>query len=736
DELVTALHLQRDRSRNVLFDVMVDLQEAGGSSPVTAQRLKDLTVRAYEGGSHSVSKFDLTFMFVESAEGLGLTLEYNSDLFAPETIVRMQSHFEGLLRAAVANPDLPVAQLDYLSEGEKRQLLEVFNDTAVAYPKDRTLVSLFEGQVEKTPDAVALVFQQEPFTFAQLNEKANQLAHYLIEHYQLQPDDRVGILLERSQWMVVALLGVLKAGAAYVPIDLAYPQQRIDYLLSDSGCKLLLDQTELDRFLTLEQQYSRHNPPLVNSPSDLAYVLYTSGSTGKPKGAMLEHHGVVNRIEWMWRQYGFSAHSVILQKTTFTFDVSVWELFLPLCWGARMVLATRSDMASPERLLALIEHHKVTCLHFVPSMLKAFIAQVFPLADLGLRLASLQGVITSGEALGLQTVKAWYGRLSVPVHNLYGPTEASIDVTAYSTRGQDSLVPIGRPIANTQIYILSQGQHLQPVGVAGEICIGGVGLARGYLNREQLTAERFVANPFVAGQQMYRTGDLGRWLEDGNIEYLGRIDEQVKVRGYRIELGEIEQALLVHEAIEQAVVVAKTTGTEKELVAYFTTAQAATEQAAADGQPITTAQLRAFLGQSLPEYMVPAHFVQLQALPLTPNGKVDRNALPDPATGAVASGTDYKAPGNETEEILVAIWEEVLGRTGIGVQDNFFTLGGHSLKATRLVSRIHKQFGVKVGIKDLLTHMTVESLSDIIRAEQWLDNKGSIRTETRNIIEI
>ncbi|RIY04673.1 amino acid adenylation domain-containing protein [Hymenobacter rubripertinctus] len=451
-------------------------------------------------------------------------------------------------------------------------------------------------------------------------------------------------------------------------------------------------------------QYSEQNPVLVNHATDLAYVIYTSGSTGNPKGCMLQHRGVVNRIDWMWHHYGFSSQDVILQKTTYSFDVSVWELFLPLCWGVPMVLCQKEDVTSPERIAALIERHGVTCLHFVPSLLSVFMAELFQDNRVAERLASLRKVFTSGEALPLKTIRKWYARLDTPVHNLYGPTEASVDVTYFATSPHDTTIPIGRPIWNTQLYIVGPRNELLPLGVAGEICIGGDGLARGYLNQPELTAEKFVANPFRAGERIYRSGDLGRWLADGNIEYLGRNDMQVKVRGLRIELGEIEAALQQLEHIDAAVVLARSSLTgELELVAYLLSAA-----------ELVIANIRAGLSERLPAYMLPNHFVSVAQWPLTPSGKIDRKRLPDPESSRLSGSAEYVPARNDLENRLILIWEELLGREKIGVRDDFFELGGHSLKIMQLLSRINTAFQVRIGIQDVFAEPTIENLASHI----------------------
>ncbi|MVT11414.1 non-ribosomal peptide synthetase [Chitinophaga tropicalis] len=702
DELVESLQLERDLSRSPLFDVMVIMQNNEGAG--TLPELPGVNIRPYMREGQVQSKFDLTFSFVEQGEGLQYEIEYNSDIYEGSTIDRLGRHLEQLLGAIAAAPAMPLGTLDYLDAAEKEQLLQVFNDTAHAYPSDKTLVELFEAQVARTPEHIALVFNGTSFTYSELNTRANQLGAYLREQYHVHADDLIGVQLHRSEQMIIALLGVLKSGGAYVPVDPGYPQERIDYMLEDSGCKALLDAAAMEGFMAVADNYSGEDLPLVNKPTDLVYVIYTSGSTGRPKGCMLEHRGVINRIEWMWSHYGFCSDDIILQKTTFTFDVSVWELWMPLCWGTRMVLCQQDDISSPDRITELISREGVTCLHFVPSMLQAFLSSQEDRADLADQLQSLRRVITSGEALPAATVNSWYELVDVPVHNLYGPTEASVDVTYYATQRGDRRIPIGRPIWNTSMYVLGSGDQLAPVGVVGEICIGGTGLARGYLNKPELTAEKFVANPYRIGEKIYRTGDLGRWLADGNIEYLGRKDDQVKIRGYRIELGEIEAALQEYEGISAAAVIARAVGSgEKELVAYVVGDEA-----------LQASALRAYLGSLLPAYMVPGYYVQLEALPLSPNGKLDRKRLPSPEGMGLSGSHEYIAPRSETEKQLVHIWESILGKQQIGIKDNFFELGGHSLKATRLASQIHKVFHVKLSLKELFTATIPEDQAALI----------------------
>ncbi len=708
DELVDILDLQRDLSRSPLFDVMVVLQN---TESVPSAISSDLTVKDYEYTNHVVSKFDVMFTFSERTNNrLQLEVEYNSDIFSEASAVRLADHFEQLLLGIAEMPDGRLCEIGYLSADERRQLLEDFNDTEAAYQSSQTLIDLFEHQAAERAEQVAVVFGQTHFSYRFINEASNQLGHYLRLRYGIKKDDLVGISLQRSEWLIIAVLGVLKSGAAYVPIDPDYPASRIEYITENSGCKLILDQTQLDLFKESAGQYPLSNPEKINQPSDLAYVIYTSGSTGSPKGVMIEHTSVINRIEWMWKYYQFTDQDIILQKTTFTFDVSVWEIFMPLCFGARMVVCSKEDVLSPENILRLIESHYITCLHFVPSVLNAFILSLFDKINVSDRLQSLRYVITSGEALPLSLTRIWYEKTTVPVCNLYGPTEASVDVSHYEVLEEDERIPVGRPIWNTQLYVLDGDLNLVPVGITGEICIGGIGLARGYLNNPQLTQEKFVANPLRPGERLYRTGDLGRWLADGNVEYLGRKDDQVKIRGYRIELGEIEGVLGRYEGIRACVVTAYSrqpeSGLDKELVAYVVS-----------DEPVETSRLRAYLAKYLPSYMLPSHYVNLDSLPLTSNGKVDKKRLPVPGatTAAGSVSTSYAAPRNDVETRLVQVWEDVLGKTHIGINDDFFELGGHSLKATRLASQIYKSFDVKVDLSDLFTRTILLQQAELIR---------------------
>ncbi|WWE76483.1 amino acid adenylation domain-containing protein [Burkholderia gladioli] len=609
--------------------------------------------------------------------------------------------------------DMPVGQARLLPEAERALLLHEWNATSTPYPEDVCLHQQFEQQVERTPDAVALVFEEQTLSYAQLNARANQLAHELIA-LGVQPDSRVGICLQRSSAMVVGLLAILKAGGAYVPLDPAYPGERLAHILIDADPGIVLVDTTGRAALGQDALDGRRlldpNAPLPERPTSnpvvpgltsrhLAYVIYTSGSTGKPKGAQNEHRALVNRLDWMQRAYALDACDRVLQKTPFGFDVSVWEFFWTLLNGATLVVAAPGIQGDPEALIALIDRQRITTAHFVPSMLNIFLGTEGVQAC-----TSLQRLVCSGEALPVAAIRRCQALLpAARIHNLYGPTEAAIDVTAWTCPPDyaGSTVPIGRPIANTRIYLLDEHGQPVPLGAVGELHIGGVGVARGYLNRPELTAERFVRDPFAGDVEarMYRTGDLARYLPDGNIEYLGRNDFQVKIRGFRIELGEIEARLAEYPAVREAVVLALGEGADKRLVAYVV--------AEHDEQLIGA--IRDHLAALLPDYMVPTAFVRLDALPLSPNGKLDRRALPAPDSSALARQV-YEAPQGEIECALAEIWAELLGVERVGRHDSFFALGGHSLLAVRLIEQL-RQRGLGLAVRDLFQTSDLSALA-------------------------
>ncbi|BAZ54103.1 amino acid adenylation domain-containing protein [Nostoc sp. NIES-4103] len=647
-----------------------------------------------------------------------LTLEIFSDRhhFNDDKIARMLGHLQTLLLGMVANPQQRLCELPLLTAKERYQLLEEWNNTQVDYPQDKCIHQLFEAQVEKTPDAVAVVFENQQLTYRELNAKANQLAHYL-QKLGVKPEVLVGICVERSLEMVVGLLGILKAGGAYVPLDPTYPQERLAFMLENSQVGVLLTQKHLleslpahtakticldNNWEVIAQEITENLAHSV-TPENLAYVIYTSGSTGKPKGAMNTHQAICNRLLWMQDYCQLTTADRVLQKTPFSFDVSVWEFLLPLLVGARLVIAQPEGHRDTNYLVNVITQQQITTVHFVPSMLQVFLEQ----PGVG-KCKSIKRVICSGEALSVELEKRFFERIDAELHNLYGPTEAAIDVTFWKCQNYPSsaaTVPIGRPIANTQIYLLDQYLNPVPIGVIGELYIGGVGLAKGYLNNPELTTEKFITHPFSNKPEarLYKTGDLARYLPDGNIEFLGRIDYQVKIRGFRIELGEIEAVLNQHPAVRETVVtVQKDEFGNQRLIAYVV----------ANNISLKINELRSFLQQKLPEYMLPSTFIMLEAMPLTPNGKLDRRALPAPDQQRPELQSTFIAPQTPIEKQLAEIWMQVLGLKQVGVNDNFFELGGDSILSLQVIAKA-KQVGLHFTPKQMFQYQTIAQLATI-----------------------
>jgi amino acid adenylation domain-containing protein len=576
----------------------------------------------------------------------------------------------------VANSEQELSAEQLLTETELHKLLVEWNNTLFDYPNDKCIHELFEATVERTPDAVAVVFEGEQLTYRELNARANQLAHYL-QSLGVEPEVLVGICIERSLEMVVGLLGILKAGGAYVPLDPAYPSERLAFMLEDSCVAVLLTKAPEAEKLTLPServvyldkdweeiaQHSEKNPAIRVTHNNLAYVIYTSGSTGKPKGVLVVHQGVCNLITAQMQLFNVQPNSRVLQFASFSFDASVWEVLMALVPGATLVMATRQNLLPGPALIGLLREQAVTTITLPPSVIAVLPEKEFP---------ALQTIIVAGEACSSNLVARWAsGRR---LFNAYGPTEATVCATVALCTDGSQKPSIGRPIANTQIYLLDE--KLQPVaiGVPGELYIGGAGLARGYLNRPDLTKEKFIPNPFSnkPGERLYKTGDLARYLSDGNIEYLGRIDNQVKIRGFRIELGEIEAVLAQHPEVFQALVICREDiPGNKHIVAYLVPKTEAEEKKA----PPTVDDFRSFLLASLPDYMVPVTFIFLPAMPLTPNGKIDHRALPDPNTYSRSKKTDFVPPSTPTEKAIAAIWSEVLG-IEVGIHDDFIQLGG------------------------------------------------------------
>ncbi|CAH1206498.1 D-alanine--D-alanyl carrier protein ligase [Paenibacillus plantiphilus] len=704
EELVEKLDVARDMSRNPLFDTMFVLQNLERRET----ELEGLRLSPYAAGN-GAAKFDLALTAAEGADdgaaGLYFTLDYSTALYERQTMERLADHFSRLLEQLAANPDMKLADIEMVSVDEKNQLLHVFNDTQASYPSDRTIHSLFEEQVRKTPDHVAVVHEEERLTYAELNARANRLAHALREQ-GVGPDEIVGLMMERSVDMAVGMLGILKAGGSFMAIDPGYPAVRIQQMLADSQTSLLVAQegtadlaSAFDgRVLLLNEanlsEYKDTNPTWIGDARQLAYVIFTSGSTGRPKGVEVEHRSLVNLCFWHVRQFEISETDRSTQYASCGFDASIWEWFPYLITGASVHIVPERLRLDMEGLSGYYRENGITMSWLPPQIYEQMLEQ---------ENVTLRHLLTGGDKVKAHQEKSY------KVWNTYGPTEGTVICTSHRIEGQQMNIPIGKPLSNTRIYIVDRAGKPQPIGVPGELLVGGDGVARGYVNRPELTAERFGIDPFVEGGRLYRTGDLARWLADGTIEYLGRIDEQVKIRGYRIEPGEIEYVLLGHASVREAIVIVREgEHGEKSLCAYYTT-----------NETIAASAIREYVSEKVPAYMVPSAFVALEKLPLTVNGKLDRKALPEPELSNMAN-TDYMASENPIQEMLLDVWSEVLKVSNIGIQHRFFDLGGDSIKAIQIASRIHQK-GYKIDIKDLFQKPTVKELSTAVaKAEQLI----------------
>ncbi|HEY9874102.1 MAG TPA: amino acid adenylation domain-containing protein, partial [Candidatus Obscuribacterales bacterium] len=701
EKLVEVLQPDRNLSYNPIFQVLFGLRNI----KLPTLELPEVTLTPQEL-DRKTSRFDLSLDLWEDAEGISGVFEYSTDLFDASTIGRMVKHFQTLLEGIVANPDRPISTLPIITVKEQQQILLDWNNTQADYPQNQCLHELFEEQAKQNPERIAVVFNDQKLTYKELNQRANQLAHYL-QKLGVKPEMPVGICVERSLEMLVGLLGILKAGSAYVPIDPAYPSERLALMLEDSQVSVLLTQKQLidnlpkhnAEIVCLDNDWESteiENLNFAHNPSKLAYIIYTSGSTGKPKGVQICHSAVVNFLDSMRKKLGITVTDTLLAVTSLSFDIAALELFLPLIVGARVVIASREVTLDGVRLSTTLSESNATFMQATPATWRMLLT------------AGWQGqknlnILCGGEALPHDLANQLLVRCD-RLWNLYGPTETTIWSTICQLESEEQPITIGRPIANTQIYILDRHQQPVPVGVFGELHIGGAGLSRGYLNRPELTAEKFISNPVnIKCDRLYKTGDLARYFPDGTIEFVGRIDHQVKVRGFRIELGEIEAILSQHPEVQQVVVIAREDNPgDKRIVAYIVS----------NVEALSTTSLRGFLKEKLPEYMIPSAFVLLEALPLTPNGKIDRRALPAPDTSRCDIDSNVVAPRNPTEEVIADIWTQVLGVQQVGIDDNFFELGGHSLLATQVVSRLRKAFGVELPLRYLFESPSIASLSD------------------------
>ncbi len=717
DMLIERLNLTQDLSSNPLFDVMFTYQNVrAGQRSFADLQFKPLPY------SYEIAKFDLSVDVIESNQGLRIVFGYRTDLFKRETIVRMADCYINILQEVVNSPEIKIKDIEMLSKEEKQKLLFDFNNKIICYPENKTFHQLIEEQVAKTPDNTAVVSNERELTYSDLNKKANILARVL-QTYGVKPETIVGIMTGRTQKMIIGVLAILKAGGAYLSIDPRYPQERINYMLQDSGASILLTEKDLFQgddyqgqvifFESVQDPEGSSNLSIRNTPDNLVYIVYTSGSTGKPKGVMIQHSHLVN-VTTSWRQeYLLNEIEVnVLQVASFSFDVFTADLAKALTNGGKLVICPEDFRMDYPELYALMRRHWITLFNSTPALIIPFMEYVY---NEQLPIDNLRLLIIGGDACRVENYRKLFVRYGdkLRIVNVYGVTEVAIDSSYYEEIVENlpgsGNVPIGKPLPNTKMYVLGQDLELKPIGVYGELYIGGDSLARGYLNRPELTDERFIPNPYVPGERLYKTGDVVRWMADGNLEFVGRDDFQVKIRGYRIELGEIENCLLIHPVIKEAVVLDLLDESgQKYLCGYIV--------ALAD---ISILEVKAYLAEKLPEYMVPVRIVSLEKMPLSANGKIDRRALPEPiGAEGIESGISYAAPTTELEFRLINLYEQVLAVQGIGILDNFFALGGHSLKAMQLVSKIFKEFNVKLSLTEFFNQPTIKEIVEIIKQKE------------------
>ncbi|PEU19965.1 non-ribosomal peptide synthetase, partial [Bacillus wiedmannii] len=710
DELIRKIDYERDSNKNPLFDTMFVLEDA----KLFTKKQGDLNLSPIAFKLDN-AKFDIIFNVLDYGNEIVLNIEYSTELFNKDTILRMSENYINILREISRNLSVKLNEIDMISKEERNKLLYRFNDTKTDYPKDKTIHQLFEEQVEKTPNHVAVKFGDNKLTYRELNEKSNQIAR-LLRNKGIQPNAIVGIMIERSIEMIIGVIGILKSGAAYLPIDPKSPQERIGYMLQDSNTNILLMQ---DKFvdqcnfgveaISLDQEdvfmQSTDNLELINRSSDTAYIIYTSGSTGTPKGVIIPHYSAI-RVVKNTNYIEFKDSDAVLQLSNYSFDGSVFDIYGALLNGAKLVMVSKDTVLDVSKLAKLIREENISVMFITTALFNT-------LVDLEIEcLVNMRKILFGGERISVSHTKQALEYLGKgKIIHVYGPTESTVYATYYfidEINEEVETIPIGKPLANTAAFIVDENQGLLPIGVAGELCLSGAGLAYGYLNRPELTAEKFVSNPFIPGERMYRTGDLARMLPDGNIEFLGRIDHQVKIRGYRIELGEIENQLLKHDEVKEVVVIAREDNNSHQYLCAYFTSDIANEE-------LLIQDIRGNLAKELPEYMIPAFFVRLDKMPLTANGKVDRKALPEPNLSVIV-GVEYEAPRNEVEEKLVSIWKDILGVEKIGINHHFFEIGGHSLKATMMISRIHKELMVEMPLRQIFQTPTIKGIGEFINS--------------------
>jgi amino acid adenylation domain-containing protein len=713
EKIVEAIVRERDLSRSPIFQVMFAYQN---TAEVPKMQMGELELEAIELHADS-AKFELAFYLHQWPDNIYVTVEYSTNLFNESSVLRLRDHYLTLLNSIVSNPDCLIGDLEMLEKPELSQILEKFNPIPLSINRELSIVDLFEKQVNLTPNAIALVMDKESMSYSELNMEANKIAHFL-RSKGVNSKTLVPIFIDRSPMMIAGVIGILKSGAAYVPIDSGYPHQRIVQILDDLKSEVILSSSsgksklsgrpehiiELDTDWAKISKESEVNPVIISNTKDLAYVLYTSGSTGVPKGVEMSIGSLVNLLQWQNKQFENKQRRV-LQYASLNFDVSFQEIFSTLCYGSTLYLIDSDRRMDLKEIFEDIKRYKLTHMFIPFALLKNLAEYILPIWDSSL---ALEEIIVAGEQLRLtDEINELIKKSNIRLLNHYGPTEAHV-VTSYRVDAENDsqrLPPIGKPVDNTRIYIVGSNSKLMPIGVPGEIWIGGVQVAKGYLNRKQLTDEKFTNDPFSLEPKarVYHTGDLGRWLEDGNIEYLGRIDDQVKIRGYRIELGEVEVSIQQSAMVNQCVVIAREdTQGIKRLISYIVLKKG-----------YTPGDIQNHLKEKLPEYMVPQIWVELEDLPLNANGKIDKKSLPDPDIESQLLN-QYVAPQNPMQQTLAEIWQELLGIKQVGIHNNFFELGGHSLLAMRVISSIRKQLDTELGVKELFTHPTIAQLSEYL----------------------
>jgi amino acid adenylation domain-containing protein len=722
DELVDKLNIRRDLSRSPIFDVLVQLQNTEVFNTKGEKAgLDDLKIEGSSDESIVVSPVDLTFYFKEWGDDLRTFTAYNGDIFDKESIRRMVGHFSNLLKSIVEQPSVPIKYLKYVDRREENDLLSAFNDTGKGLA-NKTVVRLFEEQAKRSPDETALVFEAGSMSYGELEAKANQLSYCLSAKYGILPGDMVGIRLPRSEWMIVSILGILKAGGAYLPIDTQYPPERVSHILANSRCRLLIDEETLEKIKAEIQDYNREARDAGPGPADMAYVLYTSGSSGMPKGCMISHGALSNYIQWASGYYFDRTEKTNFGLyTSLSFDLTITSLFCTLTTGGRLTIYRQDEDLAEILRHSFSEDSGINNIKLTPSHINI-------LKHLFIKSSTMKVAITGGEQVTPEQVRI-LKRINpeMKVYNEYGPTEATVGCVVGELQPA-SPIHIGKPISNVRIYIVDDSMQLCPIGVYGEICISGAGLAAGYLNDAEQTAAKFVSNPYEGGKKTYKTGDIGRWRPDGTIEYLRRKDDQVKIRGYRIEPGEIESTLQGHPDIEAAAIIVKADQEGEKSLFTFISAK----------KELSPSEIRQYLNQKLPLYMVPEHFVFLDAMPLTPNGKIDRNKLLESTAVEKVNTAQYAPPRNRIEQQLVVIWQEVLGVDKIGMRDNFFDLGGNSIKVMKMVFLINRDLNTRISATLIFKSPNIRALASFLSEGDKNEDADDQREEERataNVLE-